>query len=162
MKNKSQKKLILALISVLALIAIGALIFNIFVRPPDIPRDTVDEKPDTSDKLSSESPDGEKADIQGGNRKEDFYTFVLCGTDDGGLRTDTIMVASFDNVNKKFNLVSVPRDSMLNVDWSTKKVNASYAFGGIDLLKKELSRLLGFEVDFYATLSEGRRGPLAS
>lgn len=89
---------------------------------------------------------------QYGDRKEDFYTFVLCGTDEGDYRTDTIIVGALDLKNNSVELVSVPRDTMIDVSWNVKKINSAYSVGGIDRLKTELKKILGFTVDFYAVI----------
>lgn len=91
-------------------------------------------------------------DVSGANRKDDFYSFVLCGLDADGQRTDTIMVGAFDAANNSISIVSVPRDTMINVDWNTKKINSSYSVGGSERLITELKRILGFTVDFYAVI----------
>jgi len=76
--------------------------------------------------------------------KENFYTFVITGTDFEGYHTDTIMVVSLDTAAHKVNLVSVPRDSQVDVPGAYKKINAAYASGGTNELKRELESILGF------------------
>jgi LCP family protein required for cell wall assembly len=97
--------------------------------------------------------DGSQISVNAGTRKSEYFTFVLCGTDDSGVRTDTIMVASYDISKKKISIISVPRDTMLNVNWSVKKINSAFAFDGIEGLKRELKGILGFGVDFYAVVN---------
>ncbi|HHV65175.1 MAG TPA: LCP family protein [Peptococcaceae bacterium] len=81
--------------------------------------------------------------------KENFYTFVLIGTDFGGYHTDTIMVASFDTAANKVNIVSVPRDSQVDVPGDYKKINIAYANGGAKELKRQLESILGFEPHYF-------------
>jgi LCP family protein required for cell wall assembly len=76
--------------------------------------------------------------------KKNFYTFLVTGTDYEGYHTDTIMVISFDTAAHKVNVVSVPRDTMIDVPRDSKKINAAYAYGGTQELKKELESILGF------------------
>lgn len=76
--------------------------------------------------------------------KEDFYTFVVTGTDFEGYHTDTIMVVSLDTAARKVNVVSVPRDSQVDVPGAYKKINAAYANGGAKELKRQLESILGF------------------
>ncbi len=78
------------------------------------------------------------------NFKENFYTFVLTGIDYEGYHSDTIMVVSLDTAAKKVNLISVPRDSQVDVPREYKKINAAYAYGGTKELKRELESILGF------------------
>lgn len=81
-------------------------------------------------------------------RRSEVYTFLLIGTDDGNGNADTIMVARFDIPNGKISLVSVPRDTLVDVPRKLKKVNASYGVGGIDEVKSEVSKALGIPIDF--------------
>lgn len=84
------------------------------------------------------------------DRKGTQYTFVILGFDDGKGNTDTIMVANFDVDNHKLSVVSIPRDTLVNVAWSVKKANTLYSSGGgVDGVTKGLSDILGFQVDFY-------------
>lgn len=82
-------------------------------------------------------------------RKEDFYTFLLVGVDDGNGNADTIMVVSYDVANGKVNALSVPRDTLVNVSRTTKKINAAYGYGGVEQLMDEVSSILGFRPDHY-------------
>jgi LCP family protein required for cell wall assembly len=107
-------------------------------------------------------PDGDTIDYgegirprQSGLRKsEDFYTILVLGRDTGGGgNTDTMLLASYDVANQKANVMSIPRDTMINVPWDVKKINSVYSyFGGgekgIQQVYKEVSQLVGFEPDF--------------
>lgn len=87
-----------------------------------------------------------------GARKENFYTFLLFGTDKFSGSTDTIMVVSYDVANQKLNLMSIPRDTMVNVSWDIKKINSVYSMGGIKALQKHISKLVGFTPDYYVKI----------
>ena len=87
-----------------------------------------------------------------GPRKEGYYTFLLLGTDKGGGNTDTIMVVSYDVTNQKLNLMSLPRDTMVNVGWDIKKINSVYSMRGLDGLKKQIRKLIGYTPDFYVKI----------
>ncbi|MBE6908412.1 MAG: transcriptional regulator [Ruminococcaceae bacterium] len=84
-----------------------------------------------------------------GARKEDFYTFLLVATDAFSGSTDTLMVVSYDVKNQQLNLMSIPRDTMVNVSWDLKKINSVYAMSGINGLKRHISKLIGFVPDYY-------------
>ncbi len=81
-----------------------------------------------------------------------YYTMLVVGYDAIGANTDTMMVARFDAVEKKLNIVSIPRDTLANVSWPDKKINSIYLATGesIDGLKSGIEDILGFEVDSYA------------
>ena len=87
-----------------------------------------------------------------GARKENYYTFLLFGTDKFSGSTDTIMVVSYDVKNQKLNLMSIPRDTMVNVSWDIKKINSVYSMGGIKALQKHISKLIGFTPDYYVKI----------
>ena len=135
-----------------------------FVKPPDIPQD---EAPNLDD-FAFLPPQGEEEDmhIGGGlhapegftadDRKEQFYTFLIIGMDEG-VNTDTIMVASYDSLNNEANIISIPRDSLVNVKRTVKKINAAYPAGtlhgggregGIAQLQREIKTIVGFVPDF--------------
>ena len=59
-------------------------------------------------------------------RKEGVYNFLLLGSDKGGGNADTIIVASYDTKSQKVGVLSVPRDTMVDRDWSRNgKINAA-------------------------------------
>ena len=93
-----------------------------------------------------------------GERKEDFYTFLVIGRDTaGGGNTDTILLAAYDIQKQQMSVMSIPRDTMVNVSWDVKKINSVYnVYGGddrgIEALDKEISQLVGFIPDFQVVL----------
>ena len=91
----------------------------------------------------------------------DMYTFLVLATDDGS-NTDTIMVCSYNSQNRTMDIVSIPRDTMVNVRWNLKKVNSILANmrlryrGQSDELEKamedtvdEFANFLGFRIDYW-------------
>ena len=103
------------------------------------------ETPDPEDNL----PEGTSPATEFG-RKENQFTFVILGLSGGN--TDTMMVANFDAKNYKLDVVSIPRDTLVNVSWNTKKANSLYAYRGVDGVLSGMVDLLGFEVDFYVVV----------
>ena len=86
-----------------------------------------------------------------GDRKKGVYTFLLVGTDKSDGNTDTIMVATYDTVNQKVAIMSIPRDTMINEKWDIKKINSVYSRTGssIDALADRIKKLVGFKPDYY-------------
>lgn len=88
-------------------------------------------------------------------RKDGCYTFLVAARDVASGCTDVIIVGRFDTKNHTINMVSIPRDTMINKG-TALKVNTAYAGdienggNGIDGLKREMKRMLGFEIDSYA------------
>jgi LCP family protein required for cell wall assembly len=89
-----------------------------------------------------------------GDRKDDFYTFLVLGRDTGGGgNTDTILLAAYDIANQKLNVMSIPRDTMVNIPYDIKRINSVYNHAGggdegIQALYTEVSQLVGFVPDF--------------
>ena len=50
------------------------------------------------------------------------------GVDVDGLRTDAIMLASFDTETKEVNMLSIPRDTKMYIGNRYQKINAAHAF----------------------------------
>ncbi|OFK22283.1 LCP family protein [Olsenella sp. HMSC062G07] len=85
------------------------------------------------------------------------YYALLLGSDrreDGdSSRTDTIMVARVDPIANKVTLVSVPRDTKVEVPGhGTQKINAAYAFGGVSGEVAAVEDLLGIRVSQVAVI----------
>ena len=98
--------------------------------------------------------DGNRPKTEGERKSQDYYTVLLMGRDTGGGgNTDTMLLASYDVTNQKVTVMSIPRDTMVNVPWDVKKINSVYSWygGGDDGIKavyKEISQLVGFEPDY--------------
>lgn len=81
-------------------------------------------------------------------RKKGYYTFLLVGSDDGHGNADTIMVVGFDTKGGVLNLVSVPRDTLVERSWSKfPKINAAFS-KGVETLQEEVTHTLGIPLDF--------------
>lgn len=99
--------------------------------------------------------------VQTNLTKEPFY-MVLLGTDesiqretdsttDGTYRTDTIILARIDPVNKKVTLISMPRDSYVSMgSYGEHKLNAAYAYGGAELAVTTISDLADVDISHFA------------
>lgn len=63
-------------------------------------------------------------------------------------RTDTIIVFHIGKWGEKDSLISIPRDTRVDLEghgWN--KINAAYVYGGTDMLKDEIYELTGIPVD---------------
>ena len=93
-----------------------------------------------------------------GVRKDGCCTVLLCGTDQDGARTDTMLLLYLDRNNKQTRLLSLPRDTMVNRDNPVPKLNGAYwANGGnkgdvekgMNMLMDYVKDLVGFRPDAY-------------
>lgn len=87
------------------------------------------------------------------SRKKRFHTILLGGLDDENGGSDTNLLVAVDAENNKIDVVSLPRDTLLDVSWSVKKLNNAYHHGGFTQTMSEVSRLLGIPVDHYVTVN---------
>ena len=129
-----------------ALIVTGYAAWHIFIQPPSVEPPDVSQTEQQREDSSTQTPPEE-----GLNRKDLCYTFLLLGTDDGNGNADTLMVGTYDVQAQKISVVSVPRDTIVDRDWSRyPKINGAYGGGGgVDRVRRELSGMLGIPIDFY-------------
>lgn len=80
---------------------------------------------------------------------------LILGVDVEGLRTDTIIVASYDLDNDKINMLSIPRDTRMYIGSKYQKINAAHAItqkGGIKGPQgsiEAVTRLTGIPINYY-------------
>jgi len=167
-------KIVAIVTAVLIVLSAGAYAYiKLGIKPPDVnlePRDPVNPAP--GDPLNPAPPDvapGNAYDPAGtatpNTRDTTKFTFLVLGFDQESGNSDVIMVATFDTTNYTFEVVNIPRDTMMNVKWVSKKVNAVYSFtrrefrGQDDIDSKTMDAttetfadILGFEVDYWVTV----------
>jgi LCP family protein required for cell wall assembly len=78
----------------------------------------------------------------------------------GAFRSDTIMVLHLNADRTAAQLVSIPRDSYVPIDgYGTTKINASFSYGGPQLLAKTVENYTGIYLDHIAVIDlEGFAG----
>ena len=149
-----KRKLLIALGCVAAIAAAIAVVWTLYVRPPDV---SSNDRPSVTDNNPNKTQGEEDTDELSG-RKEDYFTFLLLGRDTGGGgNTDTIILVSYDVPNQQVNMMSIPRDTAVNVSWSNKKINSVYnakesSGGGLENLKKQVACLTGVMPDRYVII----------
>lgn len=155
--QKIRYRLLQVLVVIAVIAVVAALALRAWMKLPELPASSTLEG-DSSSYDGAELPDVAKS-----GRKEGVYTFLLVGQDTaGGGNTDTMMLITFDTKNKTIDGMSLPRDTMINVDrkGSGHRLNAVYNYNkgsdpdtqvekGITALKKEVGKLTGITPDFY-------------
>ncbi|WP_207942068.1 hypothetical protein DOK78_003004 [Enterococcus sp. DIV2402] len=94
------------------------------------------------------------------NKKEPFSVLLL-GIDTGDLgrteqgRSDTLMVATVNPNDNKTTLVSIPRDTYVDiVGYGTQdKINHAYAFGGAAMSMDTVEKYLDIPIDHYVSIN---------
>ncbi len=153
-KNKPKRRveqLVASLLSLLFLTTAAVATVKYLVRAPE-PDQAPPAVEDAAAQQAPEQDDQAVPTTNGRARKHYCYTILLSGLDNDNGGSDTNILMRFDAVHKSINLVSLPRDTLLNHTWRSNKLNFAYASGGTELLRKEISNLLGIPVDFHVTV----------
>lgn len=106
----------------------------------------------------------EHVDTAGRNRRSDTLSrsyvtnVLLIGTDgrtaDERGRSDTMMLASVNSRTKKITLISFMRDCYVEIpDYGWDKLNASYSYGGAELLMDTIEHNFGIRIDDYVSVN---------
>ncbi len=120
----------------------------------------IDRVSDVFAELDEEARPAPATPVQ--SASEDPVTFLLVGSDTrGGTlagedpdgRSDAIMIARFSADRTHAQLISIPRDSWVDIPGHGKnKINASYAFGGPSLLIQTVEQLTEVRIDHYVAI----------
>lgn len=151
-RTKSQRRRERTLVLALSLLFLSAALFSVFVgfiAPPSLTdssasgtlREVVVKPTESADPLPSAAA-----------RRPDCFMILVSGLDDGNGGSDTNILVRFDAGNGTIDLVSLPRDTLLHHEWRSNKLNFAYAKGGTELLRQEVSNLLGVPVDYTVTV----------
>lgn len=110
------------------------------------------------------------AEVEGRNEKSDLreepvyissdpFSVLLLGIEnytdenDHG-RSDTIMVATFNPKNQTMKLISIPRDTLVEIpDYKEDKINHSYSIGGKEKVIETVENFLEIPIDYYVTVN---------
>ncbi len=171
-----QKGILLSVGSVLILALAVFAVYKVTVKPPEIepeaetpppaietmePEAAPFEPPKVVEIETQITEEGEEIQVETevpASHKEGFYNILVVGTDDDGMRTDTIMIARLDVTDHTAALLSIPRDTLIESTMTVPKINGVYGYAGkgekgISNLRSHLAKLLGFEVDGYAIVN---------
>lgn len=91
---------------------------------------------------------------------QDAYYTLLLGSDarknqmESEARTDVIILARVDPKTATATLVSIPRDTLVNIEgYGANKINASYSYGGAAGAVNAVEDLMGVSISHYAEVS---------
>lgn len=175
-KKKSGLRRAMVALAVIVVAVISVIIaYSMWEAPPDVigPSPTPDQSisatptPGIDEPVESEDPIDEFDGALVTDRDDGVYTFLVVGRDHESNSTDTIIVGKFDTKAGTIDMVNIPRDTLVNISWSStpKRINAvypgytnSYNAGktnitGIEALRTHVKNILGFDVDFYAVVN---------
>lgn len=112
-----------------------------------IPEPSVTLSPENED--ADGIPQTEKLDISG------RINILVLGEDnvEGSRRSDTILVATLDIDNENVRVLSIPRDTRMNIPgYGPQKVNHAYAYGKTELVRETVQRFLGVPISYYVKI----------
>lgn len=162
-KPKKRKSVFLFVIPALLILLMGSMVFlKLWAVPPE-PPPRVLNTPASDGDLSSLPGSSEtkgtvinaetgKAEGAEEDDKPDAnagkYTFVVVGMDKVSKSTDVVLLVMLDTANHKLNVISIPRDTLVNIPENVKKVNTLYAYGEKESVGKGIERLMDGIRDF--------------
>ncbi|MCR3922734.1 MAG: LCP family protein [Firmicutes bacterium] len=97
--------------------------------------------------------------------KNRYYNFLVYGVDagewvngtyrPGKARADTIVLMQLDLEQRDVSLLSVPRDTLVEIPGyaGTDKINHAHSFGGADLLVETVEHFIGLPIDYYLQIN---------
>lgn len=75
------------------------------------------------------------------------------GSSTANFRSDTIILARVDPPAQKVTLISIPRDTLVDMDeHGEQKINAAYSYGGAAYMTEVVSKFAGIKISHYAEL----------
>lgn len=91
------------------------------------------------------------------NVTQDPFYMLLLGTDgrpgEEAYRADSIILARIDPTEKQVTLISIPRDTKIEYNGSTMKINAAHSYDGAEGMVKAVNELCGVEIAHYAEIN---------
>ena len=167
-QKKKKRRRIIALAVIVVLVIGGFALWKGLVKPPAIiqptpspaaqptVKPTATARPADPAATPTEAPPEETPPPER-MRRENVYTIMLVGRDQGLGNTDTIMVAVFDVDAGTVDVVSIPRDTCANVESDpakaeTKKISGVYSRADFDGLRDAVSDMVGFPIDCYVSV----------
>lgn len=88
--------------------------------------------------------------------KDSTYTVLILGIDGDsyeGQRSDSIMLGRIDLKKKELRIVSIPRDSLVEIYDFKDKIGHAYAYGGPELTMEVIEKNFSIKVDGYLCLN---------
>ena len=166
MTAKTKKTIWIALLAAALILLILTAAYFLWEKPPEIAETPAEPQPEEGEPAEiiveavpsptpEPMPEGEAFET---DRLDGVYTILLVGLDQMSTSTDTIIVGKIDTKRHEMNFLSIPRDTIINVEWDVRKINAVYSgsvlYGGtgVDSLSNHIRRIMGYVPDCYAVI----------
>ncbi|MCC8058604.1 LCP family protein [Cloacibacillus sp.] len=88
-------------------------------------------------------------------KEQGRFNILVMGEDnvEGSRRSDTILFVTIDIDDKNMRVISLPRDTRVQIPHhGTQKLNHAFAYGGPDLLKATVEKYLGLPILYYVVI----------
>ncbi len=137
--------LIVVFSAIIAAVAITAAVFFIYINSIN----------NTINSINTAEVENILAPIQS---PEEPVTILIMGRDSRDTesergRADTIMLLYLDPENAAGSLLSIPRDTLVDIPgYGQDKINAAYAYGGEELMIRTIQDFIGAKINHYVTL----------
>ncbi|SDN02709.1 transcriptional attenuator, LytR family [Fictibacillus solisalsi] len=157
-KKKKKKRRIKFIVFPLILILLGTVGFGSYLTY---------KLANASSKAQETLSRGEKSNLRLNaiDPGKDNFSVLIAGIDDSkhrkgkkgfeGNRTDALILATFNREQKSVKMVSIPRDSYVQIPGriNKDKITHAHAFGGIDLTVDTVEHLFNLPVDYYVRVN---------
>jgi polyisoprenyl-teichoic acid--peptidoglycan teichoic acid transferase len=94
--------------------------------------------------------------FNGSDENVDNVNVLVLGSDSRGedsARSDTIMIANYSSDTKEPKLISIMRDTYVNIPgYGYNKINAAYSLGGPELMRETVTENFGIDISYYAEI----------
>lgn len=137
------KKAIILIITLLLMVAIaGVLYFKLTYNK------AFEDQKEHIDPLEEKN-----INFEGTKPLEGVINILLLGSDarDDHELSDTLMIGQYNSKQKTLKLASIMRDTYINIpEYGYYKINAAYALGGADLVRKTVEENFDIPINYYA------------
>lgn len=82
--------------------------------------------------------------------------FLVLGVDEGNGgngRTDTLMLVNYTYKDDKVNIISIPRDTLININGKNEKINSAHVYGGVPWTIEAVEQLLNVKINYYGKVN---------
>ncbi|MGE8078801.1 LCP family protein [Peribacillus loiseleuriae] len=94
--------------------------------------------------------------FQGAEPQFGEINILLIGSDSRGeeqARSDALMIAHYNQESHKMKIVSIMRDTYVDIpDHGKQKINAAFAYGGPELVRKTIKKNFDVDINYYAVV----------
>ncbi|MCY7778041.1 LCP family protein [Bacillus haynesii] len=142
--KRKRRKIIKRLFTLTLLVIIAAAGYTYFEYKKGLSESDGDFKEDGQFEFNGEGSDLDEVNI------------LVLGIDSRGedhSRSDSMMVIHYNKKQKQPKLISIMRDSYVDIPgYDKQKVNAAYAYGGPELVRKTLKDSFDLDINYYAII----------